>query len=143
MNNKNHQESKFYKKLKATFPLWEFYRIENTLSSGFPDLLMVPAGGTPWFIELKSLDFDKVDLRPQQFSFMDQRYRKARRSLLQAGVMNGDFKNDVFCLWRYPFDIKIGPRAVRITSEPTFQCKLSWLNTQPENLIDILQHGRI
>ena len=112
----NRPEANFYDAFKRNHPTWFWQRIEDSISSGMPDVLCVPAMEQPVFIELKALPWTNVQLRKSQVAWITEFASKGGL----VWVFNRDPKTKIIHGYRAPFPIVKGRKDHgKIEAEPT------------------------
>ena len=114
-------EKKFYLALKRNFPTWVWQRIEDSVSSGIPDCLVLARDdGYSWndkfqwiTIELKAQPHTNVQIRSSQIAW----HIKAVGG--NSWILNMDPKLKSVTGWKFPFMFEPGRKGhAKILSEP-------------------------
>lgn len=103
----NRPEKAFYESIKRAKPHWFFQRIEDSISSGIPDVLCIPDREPTIMIELKAVVYTNVQLRASQIAWLTDYWQKGGKSW----VINKCPKTQTIHAWKPPFQLGVGRKG--------------------------------
>ena len=112
----NRPEKNFYESFKRTHKDWFWQRLEDSITSGIPDTLVVPRGEHAVFIEFKAIPASNVQIRASQAAWITAFSHNGGT----VWVFNKCPKTNTIQGWLAPFKLVEGRKGhAKIDADPT------------------------